>query len=192
MMSTRKPKLFPVTAPWMISASVPYLRLQTDSGSVPHSATFIAYFQCDDVSPASPMQGFPEEILGPTEFVPARVNERAPFHVVRVSFTDAKVGRICFAVSDKEVIAEDDFDWDAVPTSLLPGETIEENIARRKKMWLETGQCLDPRMYEVHDSPWLQELRLSEADVHHYILVGHDEYVEVIASGWKWEKGQVA
>jgi hypothetical protein len=191
-MNTRKPKLFPVVAPWMISASVPHLRLQADKSGIPQSATFIAYFQGDDVAPATPMQGLPQKVLKPTEFIPAKANERAPFHVVRVSFTGARAGRTCFAVSDLEVIREDDFDWDAVPTSLLPGETIEANIARRKKEWLETGKCLDPRMYEVYDSPWLYELGLSEADAHHYILLGHDEYVEVIASGWKWEKGQAA
>jgi hypothetical protein len=48
-------------------------------------------------------------------------------------------------------------------------------------------------MYDVLHSPWLKEENLRPTDGwHHYLMLGHDEYVEVIAKGWDWQPGQPA
>lgn len=48
-------------------------------------------------------------------------------------------------------------------------------------------------MYEVLHSPWLIEEKLDRSTGwHHYLLLGHDEYAEVIAKGWEWQPGQPA
>jgi len=189
MNAALKPKLIPVSVPWKISPSVPHLHLQTNDAGKPISATFIAYFHCDYVVPVSPPTGL-QTIYDPGEFILANNAEPAPFRMVRVAFAAGKVGRACHAFADLQVIPEDDFDWTAVPGELLPGQTIDQNIKKRLQTWTDTGVCPDPLMYEVQGSPWLRELGLSENDLHHYILLGHDDYVEVIASGWRWEKGQ--
>ncbi len=191
-MNKEKPKLIPVIVPWMISASVPFLRLHEDKNGIPHSATFIAFFQCDNVLLSPPTNNLPQKIVEPKDFISSKQDEKAPFHFIRVIFINPIAGRVCRSFSDLQIIPEDEYNWSAVLSELKPGETIEMNINRRRIEWLKTGVCLDPRMYEVFNSAWLHEIGQSEKGMHHYLLLGHDEYVEVIAGDWIWEKGQLS
>ena len=51
--------------------------------------------------------------------------------------------------------------------------------------WQSSGTCPDPRAYRVIGSSWLDELSASEHD-HHYLIVGHDAFVEVVARSANW------
>jgi len=93
-------------------------------------------------------------------------------------------------VSDSEVIAEDDHDWIDIASSLMPDESIEENIGRTRDLWLSTGICPDPGLYEVRNSDLLSEFPQQSNELRHYMLLGHDEYIEVLAKGWSWEADQ--
>ena len=185
------PKLIPVDAPWMISTSAPDLRLISDGDGVPHAVTFIGYF-LRAVVEARAESNEVEVVESPEEFRPARDGEDGPYHLIKVSFANPKVGRTSYSVSDKEIIREADYDWSVVPTSMLPGESLEDNIARSRLAWRTSGRSPNPRMYEVLGSQWLAELNLPDATLKHLMLLGQDEYIEVIASGWSWQKGQQA
>lgn len=91
------------------------------------------------------------------------------------------------------MVREQDYDWSAVASTRLPGETVEQNVLRTRELWLSTGVCPDPSMYKVSHSPWLMKEKLGHgAGWRDYLLLGHDEYVEVIAKGWDWQPGQPA
>jgi hypothetical protein len=192
MIKKMLPRLCPVAVPWMISASVPHLRLNDEGDGMPCSATFIANFLCPEVNGGASEDDEPLRVLSPGAFQPAHEGQMAPYHLVRVTFLGSKVARKSSAYSDIEVVEEASFDWSNVPTTLLPGESIEANIARSTREWAASGLSPDPGMYEVQNSPWLDELGIRDKALRHFLLLGHDEYIDVAATGWTWEKGQPA
>ncbi len=166
------------------------MRIQKDSAGCPVSATFIGHFGLDEF-PDHFHDGTAVEVVYEThEFHPTPLSTRVPFRMVRIMFDDGRKFRILPAVSDGEIIRESAYDWSAVSGALLPDETSEQNVARARATWLSSGLCPDPGMYEVQHSPWLAELGANGAGLRHYILLGDDEYAEVIAQDCGWEPGQ--
>ena len=110
---------------------------------------------------------------------------------MRVNFEGGFAIRRHPSFSDLEVIPEADFDWSALVGSRKAGETVLETVARGTKYWRETGLAPNPGMYGVERSPWLSALDEAPQGLHHYILLGQDDYVEILAKGWTWELGQV-
>lgn len=189
-MSLPQQKLLPVTVPWQISPSVPYLQLQEGADGKPSSATFIGHFKEGNDQLAEVGSPLPKRIGAPSAFSPEGARTPGRFQMVRVNFLGAQASRVCNAVSDVEVISESDFDWSAVPSGLLPGEKVSDNVKRISDQWHSTGICPDPGMYEVKDSTWLRELGMDQKSSRHFILAGHDDYLEVVADDWQWELGQ--
>jgi hypothetical protein len=187
------PKLLPISVPWMISASVPFLRVQLTPTGAPASATFIGFFKSADAPWHGQFNQKPAVVRSAPEFESRPLSEKAPFRMVRVTFLEGWSVRTLPAVTDAEIVREDDYDWSADESGLKPGETVEQNLLRTREQWLTTGICPSPRMYEVVPSQWLIEEKLDRrVGWHHYLLLGHDEYVEVIAKGWDWQPGQPA
>lgn len=179
--------LVPVQVPWMISPSVPYLHIESIGSVQPASVTLIGFFQLEDdlVSRAGPT------VIGdPGSFVPSDTAKGSRHRLVRVLFQGSVQIRGRPAFSDLEVIPEESYDWSNVPSGIQDSETPEASVARVGFQWKTTGFCPDPGMYEVRESSWLRELGLAPNQWRHYILLGHDEYVEVIAHGYQWQPGQ--
>lgn len=189
-MSLPQQKLLPVTVPWQISPSAPHLKLQAGPDGEPSSATFIGNFKDGEDQAALVANSPPKRIGAPGTFTPEDSRTSGRFQMVRVSFVGGLESRVCRAVSDIEVLSESDFDWSAVPGGLLLDEKVSDNVKRIDDQWRNTGACPDPGMYEVKNSTWLRDLGLSRASLHHFILLGHDDYLEIIADGWQWELGQ--
>lgn len=178
--------LFPVEVPWMISPSVPYLRLQSNSQGQPTSVTFIGFFELEaGLEPA-----VPSVVRDPGEFVHSNTAKGSEHRLVRVVFDEGLHARARPAFSDLEVISEQSYDWSNVLSGIEDNETAEESVARVGRLWKTTGLCPDPRMYEVRESKWLHELGLDPMRWHHYILLGHDDYIEVVARKYEWQPGQ--
>jgi hypothetical protein len=75
-------------------------------------------------------------------------------------------------------------------------EDVLESWEQGERTWLQTGACPDPGFYFSMDSAWLEAERSSWAarqrnshgpqDAVHFLLVGRDGYVEVLALGFTW------
>lgn len=128
MTSAQKPKLLPVSVPWMISPSVPYLRVQLTPGGAPASATFIGFFKCDDMPWQGQFNQKPEVVRSAPVFELRPLSEKAPFRMIRVTFLEGRSVKTHPAIADAEIVREDDYDWSAVESSLKPGETIEQHV----------------------------------------------------------------
>lgn len=175
----------------MITRSAPFIQVHSQGAGEALAVDFVAYFKLNEAGSAS--QEAVHVAMPPGPFLPGDLRDRALYRVIRVWFVEPKLHRVCPAASDHEVISEEAFDWNAVETSLKDGESIEENVQRTQSMWLHSGICPDPCFYEVEGSSWLAESGLvAQTHLHHYLLLGQDEYVEVIAAGWRWEPGQPA
>lgn len=190
-MSRKLPKLLPMRVPWAVS-SVPYLRAQTSEMDKPLSATFIGYFKLHDVASAGNAAKGVERVLDPGEFRPTADDRKNAYRHVRINFDGGRHLRISPAVSEHDIIGDADYDWSAVPGSLRAEEDAQANLQRSERYWLETGESPDPGVYEIDGSPWLEELGPQGRGLHHYVLVGDDQAVEVVAQGWSWEAGHAA
>ncbi|MDX2277282.1 MAG: hypothetical protein NW206_17690 [Hyphomonadaceae bacterium] len=173
-----------------MSAHAPTLELHlSKDGDVPLFASFIGRFELQD----APSQGVEHhrtyEDPGPFRTV-APGEEGAPYHVIGVRFIGGFRGRLTEAFDEDQVIDESAFDGSSIPGSLLRNETIDQNFARRDRYLRETGLSPDPGFYEVEGSQWVAEVASERTDLHHYIILGLEEYAEVLAEGWEWELGQ--
>ena len=182
-----KEVLAPVLVPWKISPSVPHLHLHSSTEGKPVAATFIGFFKCEAATDTTGLV----VVNDPGAFVRADTASDAKYRLVQVLFKEGLHAKHQPAVSENEVISEDAYDWSHVPSGIHGGETAEESVARVHNQWISTGNCPDPSMYEVRGSKWLTAMGLDAADWRHYVLLGHDDYIEVIARGWQWQPGQV-
>jgi hypothetical protein len=185
-----KPVLIPVKAPWRISttwgASLSVESCE-DRAERPTFVEFVGAFARHEAKSRSGSK--PSVSIEP--FLEISAPPTAPYHLVRVIFEHGCWTQLSPSVSETETVREEDYDWSALPTVMLPGETLHENLARTRKLWLASGTCPNPGMYEVQFSPWLASLGLaSQPKWKHYLLLGSDGYVEIIAQGWEWKLGQ--
>ena len=59
----------------------------------------------------------------------------------------------------------------------------------RARTWRETGTCPDSGFYVATQSDWLSSARMVIAEApKHYVLVGRDVYMEVIADSFSWQE----
>lgn len=173
----------------MVAVSAPFLKCQRSETGEPLSVTFVGYFKLDHVHQPGGNASF-EIAQEPPEFEPATSDEQHPYRLVKLSFTGGRDVRTVPSFSDSQVIEEDAYDWSSVPGDLRPGEDAKANRERRNRYWLETGTSPDPGVYEVEGSNWLTELGDQANGLHHYLILGNDDYVEVLAEGWAWQAGQ--
>lgn len=170
--------LIPVSAPWEIELATPRLSLQAfESASDPPVTVGMWVERFDLMNRSSPNNKTVQTI----EWRTARI---------KVTFERGIASRLCFGVSDAEAIREEDYDWSRIPVKLERGESLDAYVIRYDNWCAEHGQCPDPRMYEVANSDWLEMLSpdLEKAGFRHFMLLGHDAYVEVVAMNWSWEE----
>ena len=193
MAAKAKPKLMPLHAPWRVSPSTPFLRLvalESASQEQTH-VEFVAYNQCEDASSAASGTSL-RVVQPPNAFQGAKTDERGPYRLLRIVFKGSVGARMYPAHSDSQVVDESSYDWTQVPGRWSPGEDIYSYLERDRATWLQTGVCPDPRVYEVVNSPWLEEMQMeSDQRWKHYLILGHDAFVEVIAEGHEIIEGQV-
>lgn len=195
-MSTRKQRLRPLCAAWMVSPSTPFLELhyrETDTNDCTY-VQFIAYNLLHDRH--LPEDGTETRVVSsdPPEFLPQRDVQIGPYRLVRLRFVNALAARVSPSFNDTQVIDEASFDWSLVPGACNPDQDIFEYLEEDKRRWFETGVCQNPGVYEVEQSAWLAEQGLADkhdARWHHFLVLGHDSYVEVIAKGLDVQEGQV-
>lgn len=53
--------------------------------------------------------------------------------------------------------------------------------------WARTKKCPDPQMYQIENSDIKQLLNIKSSAMSHWVLVGHDEIIHVIAEKFRWE-----
>lgn len=184
--SLTRPQLIPAQVPWSIGATVSYLEVEANSAGQPMSATFLAFFALEEISPRVAII-LPD---APGSFEPTDGKGNSPFRMVRVNFIEGAAYRTTPAVSERKSFPSDEYDWSGVPAVLRDDESVLQNLERSSKFQRRTGHSADPGMYEVIESGWLRELSSKAGQLHHYLLRGTENYAEVLARGWSWERGQ--
>jgi hypothetical protein len=162
-----KPKLIPVEVPWTIptgSMSSP-IRLEYME-SEPVTVHCAGWFYRVSPSEADKFQG--------------------QLQLIRIVFHCAEV--IWARITPSEIAeSTDEYDENAVRVRPNPGEGVYQLRNRNLNKWTESGVCHDPSMYEVHGSEWLQSVGKDDPILKHYLIIGHDIHVELLAHDWTWE-----
>lgn len=135
-------------------------------------------------------------VEAPGEFVPSKSARGARYRVVRVSFNNvihSAVTRVedpVAAVNEISPFPENAFDWSEVPLSNNRFSSLSEYRAAVDRYLAETSTVPNPRMYELGRSPLMAERGVEPPEFKHLILVGDDEFFDVVAESWRWEPGQ--
>lgn len=157
------PRLEPLPLAYMVSPSVPFLELSSseDPGASPTTVSFFATHRDGSTSR------------------------------MRFVFRSGVLARLSPAYSDREVVKESDYDWSSVPR-LDPGPSYHDSVRRLQELEKSTGLCPDPNVYDVVGSPLLvnhdHRVGREQQYLHHYLVLGHDAYVDVLATGWHDEE----
>ncbi|MCP4600755.1 MAG: hypothetical protein GY847_09520 [Proteobacteria bacterium] len=185
-------QLIPVEVPWQVSPSTPCLRLMADEVAENGSAEvqFVAHFGLEDLQ-CDPAKTQREVIVVEDPGRYSKIQEPSldsPYRLVRIRFRNGLWARISPSYSDSEVLQEAVYDWRGV-SGRYTGGAAEDWLHVFKKTWLDTSVCPDPGMYVVENSRWLRDIekqRGPRRELRHYIILGHDAYIEVLAESWEW------
>lgn len=169
-----KPKLVPVKVPWQVSPSTPNLQLAALESSSFCEVKLVAYFALG------------EEKIGMLDNVPSDF-----FQCLKLTFEGEIWIKMSPAYEDINVIDESIYDWSAVTFRYTPRQDPERWIQQFRNEWRRTFLCPNPRMYEVEWSSWLEETGIENHESKHYLILGHDAYIEILAETWKWESEKV-
>lgn len=177
--------LHPVEVPWMISPSTPYLLMTVpeDPSIGPTEVRLLAFLGTNTEGSAKSANGVSSSVNivnSPWLNPECKVNG---LQKVLLSFTNCQYVRRCPGVSDSE-------SFDTSKFQLAGSLAISPRSLDWDKYWKTTGNCPNPRVYEVANSHWLDELMYPESGLRHFVIEGHDAYFELIADGFTWHRLQ--
>ena len=105
------------------------------------------------------------------------------FQRVEIVFERAICCRMLTYHSDYEIPYAEEYDWGNILDRPKTHAELRAWLMARAQRWGATGDCTDPNFYSVEQSPWASEYR----DLfRHFLLLGTDNYVEVLALGIRW------
>jgi hypothetical protein len=188
--SDKRPVLVPVKVPWQIDAAAPHLRLVANESAVnePTHVTAYAKFLVPPGNEPLDNSGAATKIYPPKFNTVGHAidNPSGAYRTIRCCFTRAVRSQMSPSYSDLQVVNTSVYDWDRIPRYSQTGDGIEISVRRFMEAWRASEFCPNPRMYEIDNSPWVRELGASASSFRHYLMLGHDAYVEVLAEDWDW------
>ncbi len=214
-----KPRLLPVGVPWRIDSATPFMRVFASGEEIgvgvpwisslsevlsqarnPTTgiretlfATFVGYFGTEDKGPSRefPHPDPPVVVTSPGEFNAHAPKSEGAYRMIRLTFYEVADTTVFRAGSD--YVLEQLYDLSAIGDHAQGTHNWKQYRRRIWRSWRDTGLCPDPRMYEVENSPHVVRLRSENPHWNkfkHYLLIGNDVNVEVVAARWIWEEGQ--
>jgi hypothetical protein len=161
--SASKPKLAPVKVPWKVALATPFLKL-TVMEFEPTQVEFVARFKSYN-------------------------SDEEYERVVTVTFTGVWRFKGASALSEGYSPVEESFyDWSEVqlPPQTPSSETLNDWVEQFDHEWKTTGICPNPGMYEVLYSDWSTRAQSEETGDKHYLIIGEEKYIEILAKVWSW------
>lgn len=181
MTNTFKPKAIPVHVPWNVVLAVPVLSIQViEQNSV--KVSFEA-----DFGPLDPYTGkrSKEARIEYPEDRPPIIHNPDRNKFVEITFPFTTDVRINPALMEGRVIDHDAFDWSELKMRWDEQEDIYINLRDHIQLWYELEASPLPGMYSIEPSVWLQSKR--KRDRKHYMILGEDMWIEVLAEEWSWK-----
>jgi hypothetical protein len=182
--------LQPITVSWRIDFSTPFLflnALENDYVEISFSADFGRHMKSNIDQEESENIEFQEIAI--VEYPISLVKEdyaQYQYQKVKVRFDSFYAIKMLPAYNSLSIINYKEYDWSFVMFFDLLCKDSKLWSEKFHPHWKQTNICPDPRMYEVVNSRWLNETKASKFGYKHFILLGHDNYIEVLAKDWNW------
>ncbi|SRR5713226_1487458 len=189
-MDIQKGQLLYLPVPWSVSPDTPFLRLLASESSAqePTQVNFVAHFgllqQMEDGFSDRPV------IVEPPNYNNKHKDNKTgsgAYQLLTITFSNGLWVRMRPAFSDREVVDPSLYDRSKLPCQYQKGQSPEDWVRKFWAEWRRTGFCPVPNFYEVGFSPWLKETGYEQYGYKHFLILGHDAYVEVLAKGWSWK-----
>ena len=157
----------PLDVPWQISPSTPALGLGTKCvDAINHGyVTFLGW-------------------LGEDTTMHAQYGDYTQIAVVLKRILYAK---LCPEYSVEDHRRLDTYDWGAIPEFRDKDGSLREHTRRFHDAWNASNRCPDPSAYIVEDSDTIECLGFNDDSFKHYIFIGDDFNIEVVAETFAWE-----
>ena len=155
-------RLQAVPVPWMVSPSVPEIRIGIVENAHARVALDVA------VLPSAPNDAS------------GLVNRG-----VEVLFRHGQWVRTYPPASDTDPVPIGLFDRSALEFKSVTGD-LDGWMRRFREEWRRQGNCPDPGFYEVLGSQWIVEEHAARFGCRHFVLVGHDLWMEVLCTDVEW------
>lgn len=166
------PKLHPLEVPWKISPSSKYLDVSTKT----FESAIHGYLS---------FEGFLGEATSLS-------GEHGNFHQITVILEDVVLVKMSpeFSKSDSERIQG--YDWDLALRYQDSENNFKNHIRAFHDHWNATNICPNPSAYRIEESDLLEQLGFRKdspapLQFQHYLFVGSDYNIEVVAKSVKWE-----
>jgi hypothetical protein len=182
--------LQPVKVNWSIDYSTPFLfltALENDCVEISFNADFGRHVKSDTNQEESRLIKSQEVVVAqhPTSLVEEDFSQYQ-YQKLQVRFDTFYAVKMSSSHDSLSVINYKDYDWSSVMFFDLLCEDSKIWSEKFHSYWKEKNICPDPRMYEVGHSRWLDETKASRFGCKHFIFLGHDNYIEVLAKDWHW------
>lgn len=182
-------KLTPLQVPWMVSPSLPGMKLVSDDDG---DATLQLVALFGGEPELESVRGVDASMAGASVGVGMRgvtldpSNKSGRYQLVKLTFKNA--GWVCRSPqhSDLEVVDEGTFDWSAIGGRIRSAEQVHEWRNRCLLAWRSTKIAPDPGAYIVSNSDWHSQ-EAERWGLKHYLILGDTSYVEVLAQDIEWE-----
>lgn len=187
MTDTKKSKLISISMPWSIAVDETFLKMQLDDNGFPQSVTFVGCFRNHDD------EGGLIYAEDPGEFRKARDDERTFYQLVRVNFWGARGSGWHERFDQAQSIDLRRYDLSEYKFPMpdpKKGESLDTAMDKYLDEFRKSGLIPDSRMYKIGGSKTLQELAPNNTDLNHYLFLGSERNLSIIAEGWDWELGQ--
>ncbi|MCE9606716.1 MAG: hypothetical protein K8U03_17640 [Planctomycetia bacterium] len=161
------PQLHPLIVPWSISPSTPSLGFASRNiDGVNHGyVTFVGF-------------------LGETTKL---CSQHGRYKQIAVVLEQVQFAKLYPENSASDSARIDGYDWSLVPNFADENNALKGATRRFQDQWNATDLCPQPSAFTVHDSELLSDLRVPVDKFKHYLFVGDDFNVEVVAKSMTWQ-----
>jgi len=64
--------------------------------------------------------------------------------------------------------------------------SVQRSLRQCRELWVSSGHCPNSRVYQVQNSSWIREQNAERYGCQHFVLQGHDIWVELLAKSFRW------
>lgn len=171
-------QILPADVPWRINASSGVTKFAGTEGTF--SVWFTAFFGEHEATRER------MELEAQGIRIDDEVLNKLGMHEVELHFPSVSAIRVLPSHSSGVLLDEGSFDWSALPLRALQLKAFSQWQLQHASLWAAGKRCPDPRFYQVLGASFLAQLELTSDRHKHWIVLGHDISLDIIADKFLW------
>ena len=181
-----------MNVPWSIDPATPFIKLiacENEDAFVECAVDFGPLLSQQKTTPERIPENNRSVLAVSTSDVAGSITEAmTDYQLIEITFEWGMWTKMSPSSSNFQATLGSEFDMSRFKILYSIGEDGVSYLARFNDIWLQNGICPNPNFYEIEGSPWVEATNASRWGGRHFLLVGHDAYIEIIAKDWKWKR----